>query len=126
MNEETGMKKKCYILAVLAVVLLAGCKKDNVTVNLSDGDVTGLWQKSGTSEYWRYRSDHTGCKYNTAEGFSEDFPSYEYEWSVSGDQLRHVTYEQGVPIARTYTVTAINSTSMEREEEVGTYKLTRI
>lgn len=119
------MKKRCFIL-VLAVVLLAGCKKDDVPVILSDGDVIGLWQKNGTSEYWRYRSDHTGCKYNTAEGFSEDFPSYDFEWSVSGDKLTHITYEQGAPITRIYTVTAINSTSMEREEEISTYNLTKI
>jgi len=94
-------------MAALAVMMLAGCKKDKPTLNLSD-------------------SDDTGCKYNTDEGFSEDFPSYDYEWSVSGDQLRHVTYEQGVPITRTYTVTEISSTSMEREEEVATYTLTKI
>lgn len=119
-------KAKIYILAALALLLLAGCKKDDVLVNLSDSDVTGTWKKDGTSEYWLYRSDHTGCKYNTDEGFSEEFPSYDYEWSVSGDQLRHVTYEQGVPITRTYTVTEISSTSMEREEEVATYTLTKI
>ena len=119
------MKKRCLIL-VLAVVLLAGCKKDDVPVILSDDDVIGLWQKNGTSEYWRYRSDHTGCKYNTAEGFSEDFPSYDFEWSASGDQLRHVTYEQGVPIERKFFVKKISSTSMEREEELDTYTLTKI
>lgn len=122
------MKKidcRFLIVAALAVVLLAGCKKEQAALNLSDSDITGTWQKDGTSEYWCYRGDHTGCKYNTDEGFSEEFPSYSYEWSVSGDQLRHVTYEQGVPITRIYTVTRISSSSMEREEEVGTYNLTR-
>jgi hypothetical protein len=114
------------IMAALAVVLLAGCKKDKPTLNVSDSEVTGTWRKNGTNEFWCYRGDHTGCKYNTDEGFSEEFPSYTYEWSVSEDQLRHVTYEQGVPITRTYTITAISSSSMEREEEVGTYNLTKI
>lgn len=114
------------MMFLLAAVLLAGCKKDTPTLNLSDGDVTGLWRKDGTNEYWRYRSDHTGCKYNTAEGFSEDFPSYDFEWIVSDDQLRHLTYEQGAPIWRNYIVKKISSTSMEREEELDTYTLTKI
>lgn len=126
MKKNQAIKHSGIIALLLAVVLLAGCKKDVVSVNLSDGDITGLWKKDGTNEYWRYRSDHTGCKYNTDEGFSEEFPSYDYEWSVSGDQLRHVTLEQGVPITRIYTVTYISSSSMEREEEVGTYHLTKI
>ena len=92
-------------MAALAVVLLAGCKKDKPTLNVSDSEVTGTWRKNGTNEFWCYRT---------------------YEWSVSEDQLRHVTYEQGVPITRTYTITAISSSSMEREEEVGTYNLTKI
>ena len=41
-------KAKIFIVAALAVMLLAGCKKDKVTLNLSDSDVTGTWKKDGT------------------------------------------------------------------------------
>lgn len=112
-------------MAALAVLLLAGCKKDKPTLNLSDGDIIGTWNKNGTAEYWLYNSDHTGCMYNTDQGFSASFPSFDYEWSVSGNQLRHTTYEQGVPINRVYTVTEISSSTMVREEEVATYTLTK-
>ena len=101
-------KAKIFIVAALAVMLLAGCKKDKVTLNLSDSDVTGTWRKDGKSEYCLYRSDHTGCKYNTDEGFSEDFPSYDYEWSVSGDQLT-ITPRSGV----SYVYTVNNLTENE-------------
>ena len=50
-------KAKIFIVAALAVMLLAGCKKDKVTLNLSDSDVTGAWRKDGTSEYWCYCQD---------------------------------------------------------------------
>lgn len=125
-------RKYGLIMAVCLVAAgtFAGCrnKSDDNAIVVSASQVTGLWKKNGRADYYRYRADHTGCYYNTDEGFSEDFPSYEISsWEInSGNKLRFVTLEQGVPITRTYTITAISSSSMTREEEVGTYTLTKI
>ena len=114
-------------LCMVATLSLTGCKKDKSepTVNVSDSDVIGFWQKNGTAEYWRYRDDHTGCKYNTDEGFSEEFPSYSFSWRLSGSQLWHDVDEQGVTIHRVYTIKEISSTTMVREEEVSTFTLVK-
>lgn len=123
------MKKFLNILLVLTGVLLAtGCDNAPDALDVRPAQVVGYWQKNGTHEYWHYRADSTGAKWDADEGFSEDFPSYSFEWSVSGNRLTHVVRgeEIDVPITRIYIITDITSTYMDREEELATYRLNKI
>ena len=121
-------RKIAIILAAIVSLLSVGCHSDPVRLDVKPEQVVGCWQKDGTQEFWLYRTDGTGAKWDAAEGFSEDFPSYTFTWSVAEDQLTHVVRgeEIDVPITRIYTITAISSTYMEREEELDTYRLTKV
>lgn len=121
------MKNK-WIITVFAALLFVGCGRDGEGLNVTPSQLYGTWQKNNTQEYWKYNSDGSGAKWDVTDGFSEDFPSYSYHWSVSGDQLSYTTFGENidVPITRTYTITEIDANRMVREEEIGVYTLTKI
>ena len=117
-----------FVLA--AGLLFAGCRHDDgITVN--EEQLYGVWQKQGTQELWTYREDGTGHTWDRADGIMNetDSGSVAYSWSINnGDQLRHrfSGTNIGDMVVRTHTITAISETEMEREEEIGTYKLRRV
>lgn len=121
--------KRCRV-CLLACLLFAltGCFEDT-PLYVSDGEIEGTWKKEGTREYWSYHADHTGAKWDASEGFSEDFPTYSYTWSISGgNRLNYTTTGDtiDVPITRTYIITEISDNTMVREEELGTYTLHKV
>ena len=127
------MKRFCvlrYALVVLAALLVVGCWHEEEGITVSDEQLYGVWQKQGTQEFWSYREDGTGHTWDQADDIMNetDSGSVAYSWSVSGDQLRHrfSGTNIGDMVVRTYTITAISATEMEREEEIGTYKLRRV
>lgn len=115
-------------LCVAAVMLAAGCRHDDEGINVTPGQLYGTWHKAGTAEYWTYRNDASGAKWDESEGFSEDFPSFRYTWSVDRDQLQYTTLGDtiNVPITRIYTIKKIDEKTMVREEEIGTYTLVKV
>lgn len=120
------LSKAMVVVVTLAVVCSCGGKDNGITVNADQ--LYGNWLKVGTQEYWSYRTDATGAKWDVSEGFSEDFPSYSYRWSVKGDELRYTTYGDtiNVPITRTYKIISIDETHMVRDEEVARYTLVKV
>lgn len=115
----------------LGVLLFAGCNRDNEGIEVSESQLYGLWQKQGTQEYWSYREDGTGHTWDRADGIlnETDSGSVAYSWSISnGDQLRHrfSGTNIGDMVVRTYTITSISASEMEREEEIGNYKLLKV
>lgn len=120
-----------FTLFVLAAGLLAtACHTDNEGITVSEEQLYGVWQKNGTEEFWSYREDGTGHTWDRADDIMNetDSGSVAYSWSISGDQLRHrfSGTNIGDMVVRTYTITAISASEMEREEEIGTYKLRRV
>ena len=115
-------------MLLLLAVLAVGCGGEETHITVDEEQVIGVWLKSGTQEYWRYKADNTGAMWDRADGFDEELPSFSFEWSVAGDRLTHVVRGEqiDVPITRTYTIKAISGTTMEREEELATYTLNRI
>lgn len=115
----------------VCALLAAGCNHEGEGITVSEGQVYGVWQKEGTQEYWSYREDGTGHTWDRADGIDNetDSGSVAYSWSISnGDQLRHrfSGTNIGDMVVRTYTITSISATQMEREEEIGTYKLRKV
>lgn len=122
-------EKLKIVLAVLAALTLAACHDDNTHINVTPEQLYGCWLKNGTQEYWRYNADGRGLTWDEADDVHEGEPgSRYYSWEVSGDRLTHVIEgdEIGVPITRIYTIQAIDSTTMRREEEIGTYTYTKV
>lgn len=125
------MKNEKFFSGVIIALLLflaAGCSKDKPTFVANESDLMGVWLKEGSGEYWSYRADHSGAKWDTVEGFSEEFPSYSYTWTLEQNQLRYTTLgdEINVPITRIYTITELDHDRMVREEEIGSYVLRRV
>ncbi len=115
----------------VCALLAAGCNREGEGITVSEGQVYGVWQKEGTQEYWSYREDGTGHTWDRADGIDNetDSGSVAYNWSINnGDQLRHrfSGTNIGDMVVRTYTITSISATQMEREEEIGTYRLRKI
>lgn len=113
-----------------ACAMLAGaCGHTEVHINVSDDQLEGVWQKSGTEEYWRYVVDgHTGVTWDLSEDISEEESNLVFTWSVNGDVLRHVFTgaENNQAVPKVYTVKEISSTSMTWVDDYGmTHKFTK-
>lgn len=115
----------------LAVVLLAGCKKDKTSLNVSSDQVVGLWQKSGTQEYWHYFSNGTGNTWDEADGLHEgDSGSFSYTWYITDgnllchDMKMHRNEYVTVPV-RNY-IREINATTMRWDEGTAEYTLVKL
>lgn len=123
-RKMTRMVCVCMVLAIMAT----SCNGNDDRINVSPSQLYGTWKKVGTREYWSYHQDGGGAKWDETDGFSEDFPSYSYHWSISGDRLSYTTYGENidVPITRTYTITEISDRRMVREEEIGVYTLEKV
>lgn len=117
------IKKRHILLWTLALLALAGCHrdKDENRLTVADSQLEGLWVKSGSEEYWRYRADHSGVTWDAADSFGEEESNLTYTWSVNGDVLTHVFAgaqgNQAVP--KVYTVTQISSAAMKWEDDYG-------
>lgn len=114
-------------MATLAVVLLAGCKKEK-PLNVSPDQVVGLWQKSGTQEYWHYYSDGTGNTWDVADGLHEgDSGSFKYTWYITdGDLLCHemkMHRNENVTVPARYYIKEISSTTLRWDEGTSEYTL---
>ena len=115
-------------MAVLAVVLLAGCKKDKGKLNVSPDQVVGLWQKSGTQEYWHYYSDGTGNTWDVSDGLHEgDSGSFKYTWYITdGDLLCHemkMHRNEHVTVPARYYIKEISSSTLRWDEGTAEYTL---
>lgn len=128
------MKNKRYIIWALVGILtlgcLAGCKKRVVHINVSEGQVVGVWMKKNTREYWRFDSDNTGVTWDESEDISESESNLRFTWEIANeDELRMVSSgemgNQFVP--KNYTVTEVSSTTMKWEDLFGlTYTLNKV
>lgn len=121
-------RKKFILMAVLAVVLLAGCKKDKGKLNVSPDQVVGLWQKSGTQEYWHYYSDGTGNTWDVSDGLHEgDSGSFKYTWYITdGDLLCHemkMHRNEHVTVPARYYIKEISSSTLRWDEGTAEYTL---
>ena len=117
-----------FLVAMLSM-LMVGCHEEEQHIVVNDSDVEGLWKKSGTQEYWRYRSDYSGVTWDASDDVSEEESNLVFTWSLSGDVLRHVfTGAQGnQAVPKIYTITEISSSKMKWKDDYGSsYTLERV
>lgn len=126
MKRRRHIRVPLVLMMALALLAATGCKKEKEHLNVPDSSVQGLWVKSGTQEYWRYNSDHTGVTWDESDDISESESNLRYTWEIrGGDELMMVSSgemgNQFVP--KTYTITEINSTTMKWESYGMEYTL---
>ena len=93
----------------------------DVHINVSEEQLYGCWQKSGTEEYWRYNAGGTGVTWDEAEDVSESESNLTFTWSIREDELTHIFRgemgNQAVP--KVYTIKSISETTMQWEDDYG-------
>ena len=111
------------LLPVAALSLLfASCGLfggDDTHITVSDDQLYGRWQKRGTFEYWRYRTDGTGVTWDESEDVTEEESNLTYEWTLNGDRLTHVFHgaEDNQAVPKVYTIKEISATAMKWEDD---------
>lgn len=126
---RNGHRRLALIAVVVGAMMLTGCYKDDEEVAVDESQLVGLWVKSGSQEYWRYRTDHTGITWDKAENISEEESNLAYRWSVSGAVLTHTFTgaEGNQAVPKVYTITGISSQSMQWEDDYGmSYRLSKV
>lgn len=56
-------------------------------VDFNPNWVPGLWQKNGTTEYWRFKGDGTGVTWDPEEDVTEEESNLVFTWDVTGFTL---------------------------------------
>lgn len=112
------MKKSIFRLlavALVATTLFVSCHKDE-DKDYDPADLVALWQKTGTDEYWRFKSDKTGETWDEHEDVHEG-EGTRFSWSLSGDELHVVLRgEMGQEVPRDYVITELNATRLTLED----------
>ena len=118
------MKKNKIRIVLLALLTLVvgSCGDKREPISVSESQLVGLWQRTGSQEYWRYASDHTGVTWDEAEDITEEESNLTFRWTLNGDELGHVFNGQmgNQAVSRYYTITQISSTTMKWEDDYGT------
>lgn len=113
------MKKVCGILlAVLSVMLLSTSCEPMV---FDQYDLVGVWENDDNAgEFWRYRSDLTGCTWDEGDDVLED-EAQEFTWTLEVRTLTqiHIIEITGGGIPKVYTVTELTSSSLVYEDLFG-------
>ncbi len=109
------------VAMVAGAVLLTGCGPDVTHITVGADQLYGLWKKTGTQEYWRYRANGTGVTWDVADDVTEEESNMVFTWSVDGDVLTHIfTGIQGnQAIPKVYTVTEISASAMKWKDDYG-------
>ncbi len=110
------MNKK-HLLRLLALffassLVLAGCKPENVTVNIDATKLVGTWYAlDKPQEFWRFDSGNNGETWDESEDVHEG-EGVNFNWLATKDQLQLDFYGQmGQHVYFDYTFTAQNDTS---------------
>lgn len=104
-----------------AALCLAACGREEQHIVVNPDQVEGLWQKSGTEEFWRYNDDYTGVTWDVSDSIGEEESNLTFEWQLSGDELTHIFRgaEGNQAVPKVYTITAINKDNMCWEDIYG-------
>lgn len=112
------MKKHRLILMLLLVASFAACEKEK-PLDVKPSQLYGKWVRTGTQEYWTYNADSTGNRVNREEFEQDDENNGDFEWTLVGDEIRHIFHgrqgNQNIP--KYYTITAITATSMKWKDD---------
>lgn len=122
------MKKICgVLLAMMALLSLStACTKEE---EFAQEDLVGVWENDDNAgEFWRYRSDLTGCTWDEGEDVQES-EAQKFTWTLETNVLTqiHIIEISGSGIPKVYTVTELTSSSLVYEDSFGkAYYFTRV
>ena len=121
------MKKTFSLFASMLAILLLSTSCEPVAYDRFD--MVGVWENDDKpGEYWRYRSDLTGCTWDTSEDVLEE-EAQEFTWTLEVKTLTqiHIIEISGGGIPKVYTVTELTSSSLVYEDSFGnSYYFSRV
>ncbi|KWW30988.1 MAG: hypothetical protein AUK63_671 [bacterium P3] len=98
------------------MILPVSCRKDEPK-NYDANMIVGLWQKSGSNEYWRYDSNGRGNFWDEDDDVHEGEGTH-FIWSLSDDRLSLTfTGQMGQEVPRDYKILELTSSLMRLEDE---------
>lgn len=100
-------------------LLLAGCdlfpRKDKFDKTL----LSGYWVSGTIHEF--YRAEGTGYTWDTADDVTEE-EAQPFTWTLEKSTLTQIhQMEMGGNVPKTYTVTKLNTTTLEYHDDYGKY-----
>lgn len=109
----------CFLFSF--TMFFVSCSKEE-HIKVKSTQLHGLWKKSNTQEFWRFKEDNTGVTWDEAEDVSEEESNMTFEWSIAhGDELtcifRGEMGNQAVP--KLYVIKEISETKMKWEDYYG-------
>ncbi len=124
------MKKTLFYFSVFAIVglLFTACSKDEPEFDegllISDG---GKWKDVTKNEFFRYKADYTGVRWNEDEVTEEQGRNFNWylEKSELGIALISVTTGEEL-VYHSYTVTELKSTTLKYKDDFESYSFVKV
>ena len=116
-----SIRKNCVfgLFFCLIVLLMAGCDLFNHDEKFDKTLLSGYWVKGTLHEF--YNANGTGYTWDTADDVTEE-EAQPFTWTLEKATLTQIhQMETGGNVPKTYTVTKLNTTSLEYHDDYGKY-----
>ena len=116
-----SIRKNCIfgLFFCLIVLLMASCDLFNRDEKFDKTLLSGYWVKGTLHEF--YNANGTGYSWDTADDVTEE-EAQPFTWTLEKATLTQIhQMEMGGDVPKTYTVTKLNTTSLEYHDDYGKY-----
>lgn len=121
------MKK--YVAIFVSMLALMFVNTSCQLESFDQYDLVGVWENDDNAgEFWRYRSDLTGCTWDEGDDVTEE-EAQEFTWTLVVNTLTqiHIIEISNTQIPKVYTVTELTSSSLVYEDVFGkSYYFSRV
>lgn len=121
------MKK--YVAIFVSMLALMFVSTSCQPESFDQYDLVGVWENDDNAgEFWRYRSDLTGCTWDEGDDVTEE-EAQEFTWTLVVNTLTqiHIIEISNTQIPKVYTVTELTSSSLVYEDDFGkSYYFSRV
>lgn len=121
------MKK--YVAIFVSMLALMFVNTSCQPESFNQYDLVGVWENDDNAgEFWRYRSDLTGCTWDEGDDVTEE-EAQEFTWTLVVNTLTqiHIIEISNTQIPKVYTVTELTSSSLVYEDYFGkSYYFSRV
>jgi hypothetical protein len=119
------MKKAFYFVfaTLLGSMVFTSCELDDITFD--DAMLVGKWRSENV--FYRYDATGTGVTWDISDDVLEE-EGDQFTWTLSDSELKHIyVLEFGQIVPKVYTVTKLNLTKLEYEDDFGkTFSFTKV
>ena len=113
---KTGVVGLCFCCVVL---LMAGCDLFPSKEKFDKTLLSGYWVSGTVHEF--YNANGTGYTWDTADDVTEE-EAQPFTWTLEKATLTQIhQMEMGGNVPKTYTVTKLNTTTLEYHDDYGKY-----